>query len=112
MSEVNNKIDKALGIVNDLCQGTIKWRMSVPAQPDSDPDIVIADALNTAKQENARLRELLWFNHGHPDTAPLYGDDGERQCAACMIDFVRDPAEEIERKIIEYNKRKYLKESP
>ena len=64
---------------------------------------------NKLKQENARLRELLWFNHGHTDSPMLYGDDGEMQCNTCMIDFKRDSVEEIERKIIEYNQRMYLK---
>lgn len=42
------------------------------------------------------LRELLF--EAHPCDGK-YGDDGERQCAHCGIDFRRDTAEEIERKI-------------
>ncbi len=43
-----------------------------------------------------KLRELLFAEHS---CAGKYGDDGERQCAECVIDFLRDPVDEIERKI-------------
>jgi len=42
-----------------------------------------------------KLREFLWLKHGCLTTA-LYGDDGEMQCNACMIDFKRDPVKRIE----------------
>ncbi len=35
-----------------------------------------------------------------------YGNDGERHCNTCWIDFNKDSAAEIERKIWEYNMRK------
>lgn len=53
-----------------------------------------ADA-EAVRAENRTLRELLWSGHGHTG---LYGDDGEMQCATCMIDYKRDSASEIERK--------------
>lgn len=46
--------------------------------------------------ENKKLRELLWLRHGCSISA-LYGDDGEMQCGACLIDFKRASAEDIER---------------
>ena len=48
------------------------------------------------KQENKKLRELLWLKHGCQD---LYGDDGEMQCSKCMIDFKRDSIEDINRQL-------------
>jgi hypothetical protein len=42
-------IDKAMQIVDDLCQGRTRWVMNVPALPDSDPDLVISEALRLAK---------------------------------------------------------------
>lgn len=44
--------------------------------------------------EESILRELLWIRHGCPMSA-LYGDDGEMQCAKCLLDFKRDSAQEI-----------------
>ena len=41
------------------------------------------------------LRRLLWLRHGCDG---LYGDDGEMQCGRCMIDFKRDPAEQIDQR--------------
>ncbi len=53
-----------------------------------------ADARASALAEVARLRTLLWLMHGHPES--LYGDDGERQCARCPLDFKRDPIDRID----------------
>lgn len=39
-------------------------------------------------------RKALWLGHGH--THALYGDDGEMQCAKCLIDFKRMTPAEIE----------------
>jgi hypothetical protein len=49
------------------------------------------------------LRELLFAEHS---CEGKYGDDGERQCGACQIDFRRDTAAEIERKIGDRNRRR------
>ncbi len=51
--------------------------------------------------ENIILRRMLWLNHGH---SGQYGDDGEMQCAECLLeygfwDWKRTPAKEIEKKI-------------
>jgi hypothetical protein len=42
------KIEQARQVVNALSEGTLRWTMSVPARPDSDPDLVIAGALQSA----------------------------------------------------------------
>lgn len=36
-------------MIDDLCHGRRKWMMSIPAQPDYDPDLVIAVALQKAR---------------------------------------------------------------
>lgn len=43
--------------------------------------------------EEWELRRLLWLHHGCMEG--IYGDDGEMQCNACMLDFVRDDIEKI-----------------
>jgi hypothetical protein len=48
------------------------------------------------------LRRLLWLRHGCP-CAALYGDDGEMQCHACVIDFRRDTPEQIDARFMEIN---------
>jgi len=49
--------------------------------------------------ENRQLRELLFAHHfGHYKY--LYGDDGELQCAKCVVDFRRDSIEEIREGLI------------
>jgi hypothetical protein len=73
MTTENDKIveliDKALLKVSALCSGSDRWIMSIPAQPESDPDIVIFKALHEArkiithenglKAENERLTQAL-----------------------------------------------------
>ena len=41
-------IEKAMDEVSALCNGR-KWRMCIPARPNEDSDLVIADALSKAK---------------------------------------------------------------
>lgn len=48
-------IEKAMVMVSDLCkpkgsEGSRCWLMSIPARPDHDPDLVIADALIKSKE--------------------------------------------------------------
>jgi len=50
-------------------------------------------------QENILLRRLLWLHHGCHFSA-LYGDDGEMQCHACRVDFLRDPVDKIRQVLI------------
>jgi len=57
--------------------------------------------------ENKTLRRLLWIRHGCPIHA-LYGDDGELQCHACMLDFKRDSAQRIDETFTAIGMRKYL----
>ena len=50
--------------------------------------------------EEMILRELLWLNHGcNPDHR--HGDDGEMRCSACGVNFKKDPANLIKRKLME-----------
>lgn len=46
--EAVRKIGDAVKLVGELCSGGRKWTMSVPAQPDYDPDLVIGGALHAA----------------------------------------------------------------
>lgn len=46
--ELRAKIEKAKQVVRELCAGSRRWTMSIPARPDDDPDLVIVDALNAA----------------------------------------------------------------
>lgn len=71
----------------------------LPAQGPVDVDVsrLLAD--------NKKLRHLLFMAHGSEEHY-LYGDDGERWCNTCMIDFNNDSPDEIARKIEAYGMRK------
>jgi hypothetical protein len=60
---------------------------------------------DTPEVENRKLRELLFLQHGNAEHY-LYGDDGERHCNTCGIDFKNDTVAEIEHKIYVFNMRK------
>lgn len=45
------RAEAAHNLVVALCNGDIRWRMSIPAQPNSDPDLVIGASL----RDNTRL---------------------------------------------------------
>lgn len=56
------------------------------------------------EEENRTLRYLLAVGHDSVSHR-IYGDDGELQCPVCHIDFVRDPAKDIKRKLEESGMR-------
>ena len=45
VSEVEERHGKAKQMVSDLCLGRREWIMRVPAEPDYDPDLIIAASL-------------------------------------------------------------------
>ena len=53
--EAREAIEKARAKVEKLCDGKEHWRMSVPARPNDDPDLVISDALFKADEALALL---------------------------------------------------------
>jgi hypothetical protein len=57
VTEAMAKITAALAVVGDLCEGKRQWIMSIPARPDHDPDLVIADALRSAERILAALAD-------------------------------------------------------
>lgn len=64
--------------------------------------------VNKLITDNKRLRHLLFMSHGSEEHY-LYGDDGERHCNTCMVDFNLDDPEAIEQKFYNYNMRKIAK---
>jgi len=59
--------------------------------------------LNRVKAEaEAPWRRMLWLRHG---CIGLYGDDGEMQCGACLLDFKRMNAGTIEARFTELGLR-------
>jgi len=62
----------------------------------------LQSSLDTAKDEIAALRLMLFYAHSGMQHI-VYGDDGERQCNTCMIDFLRDTPKEMQEKIIRRN---------
>jgi hypothetical protein len=50
VNDVLEKIEKAMGHVFELCDGTAKWTMRVPVDEDRDSDCIIMDALDSAEK--------------------------------------------------------------
>lgn len=51
--------------------------------------LAIQKEAKSISEDEMMLRKMIWLNHGCGMTH-LYGDDGEMQCAMCLIDFKRD----------------------
>ena len=56
LDAIERRRDKAQQTVADLCQGKIEWIMSIPAQRERDPDLIIAAALKDEKDLLAAYR--------------------------------------------------------
>ena len=69
---------------------------------------VIETGVSHYSDENKKLRHLLFMAHGSKEHY-LYGDDGERTCNTCWIDFNTDSPDVIGQKIYAYNMRKIAK---
>lgn len=52
------QIDRAHRMVVALCSRRREWRMSIPARPDYDPDLVIGDGLRAGLSALAEVEQL------------------------------------------------------
>ena len=66
--------EKACDEVADLCEGNHQWRMSIPANPDRDSDIIISLALASIPALITEVRELQAENE------KLRGEIDVRSC--------------------------------
>lgn len=64
----------------------------------------LVEQYQSINEENKVFRRLLAMAHDS-EKHRIYGDDGELQCSACWIDFVRDSAQDIQRKLEEAGMR-------
>jgi hypothetical protein len=48
-------IDEAWSMVQKLCKGEVHWHLSIPADENNDPDIVIARGLSSAREALAAI---------------------------------------------------------
>ena len=77
-----------------------------------EPCDCILDETAPPDEGDRILRRLLWMNH-NPDHIPiLYGDDGEMQCNACVIDFLRDSPKKIQERIRQIAAERLLTKPP
>lgn len=54
------------------------------------PKLTEAEELIQLREDAKWLRKQLWLTHDPKHFSSLYGDDGEMQCARCMLDFRRN----------------------
>ncbi|MFZ3043713.1 MAG: hypothetical protein WA058_01220 [Minisyncoccia bacterium] len=54
--DIIEQLEKAHKVVVELCDGTRKWIMHIPADVERDPDLIIGGALREAQKEIAALR--------------------------------------------------------
>lgn len=100
---------KAEQLAAETLAGVVKAALHAKAQVAASE--VHEEELEALRAENARLQEesrilryLLAMSHEGKNHR-IYGDDGELQCPTCWVDFVRDSAQDIKRKIEEAGMR-------
>ena len=68
-------IQKAIDMVSALCAGKQKWILSIPPQPERDPDLVILRALTAARRIGG---PRAWFPVGIQSRRPPHRPDRPR----------------------------------
>jgi hypothetical protein len=109
--EMREKIAKAIWDVSEKQNGKYEvwedtssfWKQLYYEYADA-----ILALLPDREEEREKFRRLLWLHHGC-SINELYGDDGEMQCHACLIDFKRLPVDEIESIWAEQGFRRMMK---
>lgn len=82
------------------------WEEAGVVEQAADAIVALRSDLAAAQATERRLRHLLFLAHGSAEHY-LYGDDGERNCNTCMIDFNADSPSVIWQKITDYRNRKH-----
>ena len=76
--------------VNDLSAGRERWRLSIPAQPESDPDLVIGRALRIADRQlralEKAIKALSQFAREHGRNPHQYGQADTCPCDCCWTE--------------------------
>lgn len=79
LTELSDALDKAQTMVVDLCRPrndpqSREWIMRIPAQPDYDPDLVIAHGLSAGNEAIRRVRELFFQLNKGAEGSPSGGE--------------------------------------
>lgn len=59
MSSVLNVFGKAREVIHDICEGRTKWTMSIPANEETDSDLVLDKALTLGSRAANLLNQAL-----------------------------------------------------
>lgn len=79
------RIDRAHRLVGDLAAGTTRWKMTIPANPAADSDLILSRALADAEQAVAELAKARADRDRLPEPTVNGLSLGER---AEVIEFV------------------------
>jgi hypothetical protein len=58
MEQIRDRVNKARKMVSDLCNKRREWIMSIPADRERDPDLVIADGLDAVEDLLEMIEEM------------------------------------------------------
>ncbi len=87
--EIKQNLEAAHKMVSDLCSGKREWIMSIPAQPDYDPDLVIGLALRDADKMVKRIEQLERAITNHFDVTAI-PTSMLRPTERALIDLVKE----------------------
>jgi len=97
VEEARERAEKAHAKVSTLCEGREKWTMCIPAQPDSDPDLVIGAALlavrtvcdiatRRGRALEVAIAALSEFTREHDRKPHQYGQADTCPCDCCWTE--------------------------
>lgn len=99
LDEIKARQEKACTMITALCvpkgsKGSREWIMSIPAEPDYDPDIVICDSLKDLPELEQMLRKAYKIIKSIHDPIPIDLSVIIDDCMKWMKEY--DGPEEIE----------------
>ena len=90
MSDILEKIDRANFIVSSISTGEMKWRMSVPADEENDPDLVLSNTLHEAKKEIINLRGAINRLKPHIWERYMVGESDYERAVIALLELVKE----------------------
>lgn len=101
-TDAEGERDAALALASDACSEHNSKAVQY---------IDLGEQFEALQGKETELRRLLWLRHGCPLHA-LYGDDGEMQCSACVLDFKRATPEKIYDRFMDAGVKAFLDSLP
>lgn len=97
LDAIREDLNQASSTLTRLCNGQERWRMSIPAQPDGDPDLILARGLKAADDAVAEVDRRRAHCDGREAALKISGQHIEEYRAE--VGRLRDDLADAQRRI-------------